>query len=203
MLSTESPAAVIAPPRRTTNSRRSGSSSPELAGVRRHGLNERSRRRPKAAAWSRSTLAITAVTFRAVGTCRNSFGPWALLPGPSTPVTTNCASGKRCPSMPMKLIEPPSPIARAGLPNASVDAWARDVLEPRCERRGVPPGRLLVGPVADLGAVRRVLGEQAARGRRWPPPDRGSGEGAARCRTRSSSAGRCRPGRSARTRRPR
>jgi hypothetical protein len=30
-------------------------------------------------------------------------------PGPSTPVTTNCACGKSSPSMPMKGMEPPSP----------------------------------------------------------------------------------------------
>lgn len=37
--------------------------------------------------------------------CRNSLGPCALLPGPKTPVTTNCALGKRSPSIPMKLDE--------------------------------------------------------------------------------------------------
>ena len=33
------------------------------------------------------------VSFRANGMCRNSFGPWALDFGPSTPVIMNCASG--------------------------------------------------------------------------------------------------------------
>ena len=37
-------------------------------------------------------------------------GPWALECGPSTPVITNWALGNFSPSMPMKGIEPPSPI---------------------------------------------------------------------------------------------
>ncbi len=59
---------------------------------------------------------------RAVGRWRNSFGPWALLPGTSTPVITNWASGNIAPSMPMNGIVPPSPNARAGLPKAAFDA---------------------------------------------------------------------------------
>ena len=59
---------------------------------------------------------MQAVSFLPVGMCRNSFGPWALEPGPSTPVIRNWAFGKRAPSMPMKGIEPPSPMKTAGLP---------------------------------------------------------------------------------------
>ena len=62
---------------------------------------------------------------RAVGRWRNSFGPWALLPGTSTPVITNWASGNIAPSMPMNGIVPPSPNARAGLPKEAFDAWKR------------------------------------------------------------------------------
>ena len=47
-------------------------------------------------------------------------------PGPSTPVTTNWASGKRSPSRCMNGIEPPSPVARWGLPKAAVDAASND-----------------------------------------------------------------------------
>ena len=51
-----------------------------------------------------------AVSFLPIGTCRNSLGPCALLFGPSTPVIRNCAAGNFSPSMPMKGIEPPSPM---------------------------------------------------------------------------------------------
>ena len=61
-----------------------------------------------------------AVRRRAVGRWRNSFGPWALLPGPSTPVMTNWASGNIAPSMPMNGIVPPSPNGRAGRPNVGL-----------------------------------------------------------------------------------
>jgi len=44
-------------------------------------------------AWSASTEATLAVTRTPVGTCRYSFGPCALLSGPSTPVIMNCACG--------------------------------------------------------------------------------------------------------------
>ena len=76
----------------------------------------------------------TAVTRWPVATCRNSLGPWAFEPGPSTPVIRNWAAGKRWPSMPMNGIVPPSPSARAGAPKAA--------------RRRRPPMR-----VASHGAV--------------------------------------------------
>ena len=65
-------------------------------------------------AWAARRWVITAVTFSAVGRWRYSLGPWALLPGPSAPVTTNWAPGNCSPSMPMNGIVPPSPNARAG-----------------------------------------------------------------------------------------
>src|SRR5688572_26713222 len=41
-------------------------------------------------AWCAARMWAThAVTFTPVGTCRNSLGPCAFEPGPSTPVTTN------------------------------------------------------------------------------------------------------------------
>ena len=52
----------------------------------------------------------------------NSFGPWALEPGPITPVTRNWASGNRSPSMLMNGIDPPSPSNIAGAPNCAVEA---------------------------------------------------------------------------------
>jgi uncharacterized protein YecE (DUF72 family) len=63
-----------------------------------------------------STSATHSVSFRAVGRCRNSFGPCALEPGPSTPVMQNCACGNFSPSMYMKGMVPPSPMDIAGLP---------------------------------------------------------------------------------------
>jgi hypothetical protein len=53
---------------------------------------------------------LARLTRRPVGMCRNSLGPCALECGPKTPVTTNCACGKRSPSIAMNGIEPPSPI---------------------------------------------------------------------------------------------
>src|SRR6056297_638308 len=80
------------------------------------------------AAWAVRRWATAAVSRRAVGRCRYSFGPWALLSGSSTPVITNWASGKRSPSIPMNGIDPPSPKVRAGSPNvadeARSSAWA-------------------------------------------------------------------------------
>ena len=55
------------------------------------------------------TDATEAVRFLPVLICKNSFGPWALLSGPRTPVIRNCALGNFSPSIPMKGIEPPSP----------------------------------------------------------------------------------------------
>src|SRR5690606_39560994 len=44
----------------------------------------------------------------------NSLGPWALDCGPRTPVTMNCACGKRSPSMERNGMPPPPPkIGRA------------------------------------------------------------------------------------------
>ena len=60
-------------------------------------------------AWASRRWATASVTFSAVGMWRNSLGPWALLPGPSTPVMTNWASGSDRPSIPMNGIVPPSP----------------------------------------------------------------------------------------------
>ncbi len=68
------------------------------------------------AACAASTSATHAVSFFAYGMCRNSLGPCALECGPSTPVMRNCAPGKCLPSIAMKGIVPPSPIAAAGLP---------------------------------------------------------------------------------------
>ena len=56
--------------------------------------------------------------------CKNSFGPWALLSGPRTPVIRNCALGNFSPSIPMKGIEPPSPYEHALLPKKVVDAFS-------------------------------------------------------------------------------
>ena len=56
-------------------------------------------------------LAMQAVSFFAKGTCRNSLGPWAFDSGPSTPVTTNCASGNLSVSIFMNGMVPPSPRA--------------------------------------------------------------------------------------------
>src|SRR3954469_11840565 len=73
-------------------------------------------------AWASRTVATQLVIRRAVGRWRYSFGPCALVPGPNTPVMTNCAPGNISPSMPMKGIEPPSPNARESLPKLAVDA---------------------------------------------------------------------------------
>ena len=92
-----------------------GFTPPALAGIR----PPRPRSRPYSAPRSRCrarTSATQPVSFCVYGMCRNSLGPWALLSGPSTPVITNWASGKRSPSMAMKGIEPPSPMWRAGRP---------------------------------------------------------------------------------------
>src|SRR5437867_7849987 len=70
------------------------------------------------------TDATEAVRFLAVLMCRNSFGPWALLSGPSTPVIRNCALGNFSPSIPMKGIEPPSPNEQALLPKKAVEAFS-------------------------------------------------------------------------------
>src|SRR6185437_722159 len=64
--------------------------------------------------------AIQALTFLAVGMCRNSLGPWALECGPRTPVTTNWVRGNFAPSMAMKGIEPPSPMNAGGLLKAAL-----------------------------------------------------------------------------------
>src|SRR5512135_3367710 len=69
---------------------------------------------------------MQALTFFAVGMCRNSLGPCALECGPSTPVTTNCAAGNFSPSIAMNGMLPPSPINAAGAPKASCDAAASD-----------------------------------------------------------------------------
>ena len=53
---------------------------------------------------------------------RNSLGPWALEPGPSTPVMRNWALGNLTPSMFMNGMVPPSPIHAASLPNACLEA---------------------------------------------------------------------------------
>src|SRR4051812_27058958 len=58
--------------------------------------------------------------------CRNSFGPCALLPGPSTPVMQNCARGNFSPSMYMNGIVPPSPMNIDGLPKCRCDAASSD-----------------------------------------------------------------------------
>ena len=60
------------------------------------------------------------MSFLPVGMWRNSLGPWALLPGPSTPVMQNCASGNFSPSIAMNEIVPPSPNVKAELPQ---NAW--------------------------------------------------------------------------------
>ena len=60
-------------------------------------------------AWASRRWATASVTLSPVGMWRNSFGPWALLPGPRTPVMTNWASGRERPSIPMNGIVPPSP----------------------------------------------------------------------------------------------
>src|SRR5690606_5788327 len=77
--------------------------------------------------WSAITRATLAVTRLPIGMCRNALGPCALECGPSTPVIMNCAPGNFSPSMPMKGIEPPSPMYIAGLPKnawlASSIAW--------------------------------------------------------------------------------
>src|SRR6185295_14815958 len=67
-------------------------------------------------AWSARTWATHAVTLTPVGRSMNSFGPCALEPGPITPVTRNCACGKRSPSICMKGMEPPSPLNIVGAP---------------------------------------------------------------------------------------
>src|SRR5258706_2381144 len=60
--------------------------------------------------WSATTRATQAVSFLPVGTWRDSFRPCAVEVGPSTPVIRNWALGNFFPSMPMKGIEPPSPM---------------------------------------------------------------------------------------------
>ena len=56
------------------------------------------------------TWATVAVNFLAYGTCRNSFGPCALLLGPSTPQTIIWARGKPVLNMFIREIVPPWPI---------------------------------------------------------------------------------------------
>ena len=71
------------------------------------------------------TWAAHAVTLRAVGRCRNSFGPWAFDSGPSTPVIRNCASGYRSPSIDINGMPPPIPMPPAGLPKWLMEAAVR------------------------------------------------------------------------------
>src|SRR5512133_3205181 len=71
------------------------------------------------------SCATAAVSFLAYGTCRNSFGPCALLLGPSTPQTIICAFGKPWLSMPMSGIVPPCPIVAQGAPKKFCDASFR------------------------------------------------------------------------------
>ncbi len=108
-------------------------------------------------ACSASTSATHSVSRFAVGMCRNSFGPCAFEPGPSTPVMQNCASGNFSPSMSMNGIVPPSPMYIAGLPKCRCDAASS-----ACSSHGASAGAsqpaLAVPPVErDLRAVRRVL----------------------------------------------
>ena len=91
--------------------------------------------RTLAAWWSARTLATQAVTRLPIGMCRNSFGPWALECGPSTPVIMNCACGNFSPSMPMNGIEPPSPMYIGGLPKNS-----RLALSIACSSHGASAG---------------------------------------------------------------
>src|SRR5450830_1217088 len=56
------------------------------------------------------TWATAAVSFLAYGTCKNSFGPCALLLGPSTPHTIIWALGKPLDSMLIKGMVPPWPM---------------------------------------------------------------------------------------------
>src|SRR6185503_799871 len=70
--------------------------------------------------------AIQALTFLAVGMCRNSLGPCALECGPRTPVTTNWVFGYFSPSIAMKGIEPPSPMNATGLPKCATLALFND-----------------------------------------------------------------------------
>ena len=107
------------------------------------------------AAWAPRSRAMHSVTLRAVGRWRNSFGPWALLPGTERSGDDELRRpGTRSPSIPMKGIEPPSPKYPAGAPNAAVDASSSAVVQPRRERRRVPArGRVGVGE-ADRGVAR-------------------------------------------------
>src|SRR5690606_20741311 len=74
------------------------------------------------AAWAATIDATHAVSRLPVAMCRNSFGPCAFDCGPSTPVTRNCASGKRSPSMFMNGIVPPVPMYTASRPKNVRDA---------------------------------------------------------------------------------
>src|SRR5690606_42071564 len=94
------------------------------------------------------TLAAQALTRLPVGICRNSFGPWALECGPSTPVIMNCAPGNFSPSMPMNGIEPPSPVDMAGLPNAACET---DAIAPDDHRDSAGPFQ----PAEDCPSPRR------------------------------------------------
>src|SRR3989454_10410589 len=78
--------------------------------------------------WVESSItdATEAVRFLPVLMCKNSFGPWALLSGPRTPVIRNCALGNFSPSIPMKGMEPPSPYEHALLPKKVVDAFSTE-----------------------------------------------------------------------------
>ena len=97
-------------------------------------------------AWSSSTMASAAVIRSALGRWRYSLGPWALLPGPSTPVMTNWASGNRC-------AEHAHERDRAALAERAGRAAERRLrrprsqrcLQPRRERRRVPARAGLAG----------------------------------------------------------
>ena len=47
-----------------------------------------------------------------------------MEPGPITPVTRNCASGKRSPSICMNGMEPPRPLNIGGAPKYALDAFS-------------------------------------------------------------------------------
>ena len=81
-----------------------------------------------------------AETLRAVGTCRNSFGPCALDSGPSTPVMTNWAFGYRSPSIAMNGIDPPMPQAPVGRPKWVIDASSSAVWSQRSVGAAFQPG---------------------------------------------------------------
>src|SRR5690606_22681184 len=77
---------------------------------------------PHRAACAATMSATHAVRRLPVAMCRNSFGPCAFECGPSTPVTRNCALGKRSASMFMNGMVPPVPMYIASRPKKCRDA---------------------------------------------------------------------------------